>query len=214
MNIINPSQKSKIDLQLHQKLDAVLATRQGTPERSKAMSKLIRIIRNLPGIKRVVHQDYELALNQTWEWIYREIDKFQSSSNSSLEQDFVRWINGYLKWRIRDLYYPRGNTNEIHSLSLSDEIFDPGTYLNYIQPFEQQTEYDYMYKQEREAMSMEIENWIMSDPEGKLKNCFLKDNRHCNCQMLACRMLLQSPPDNFRSISNENNVSYQTLFSL
>jgi hypothetical protein len=215
MNIINPSKKSKIDLQLHQKLDAVLATRQGTSERSKAMSKLIFIIQNLPGIKRAAHQDYPLALNQTWEWINREIDKFQSSSNGSLEQDFVRWINGYLKWRIRDLYFPRGDANEIRSLSLlSDEIFDPGINHNYIQQLEQQIEYDYIYKQEREAMSTKIENWIILDPEEKLKNCFLKGNSQCNCQILACRTLLKSPPDKLTNISKETGVSYQTLISL
>jgi hypothetical protein len=170
------------------------------------MSDLLRIVQHLPGIYRVSHQDYPLVLNQTWEWLNRGIDEFQmsypdqSESNKSLENALVRWINGYLKWRIRDLYFPRGKENDYLDL-LNDEIFN------------QSINYDYIQQQEDNIISMKIENWIVSDPEKKLESCYIKNLSHCNCKELAYRLLIKSPPDNLSDISRDIDVSYQTLFS-
>ena len=46
------------------------------------MSCLLRTVMCLPGIKKVNHQDYLLALNQTWEWMSRNLDEFQASTDS------------------------------------------------------------------------------------------------------------------------------------
>lgn len=97
MNSSNLPEPCEVEIQLRQQLAAVLAAPLQIAQRARAMSRLLGMVRQLPGIRRVNHQDYLLALNQTWEWMSRNLDEVQASTDS-LERDLVKWINGYLYW--------------------------------------------------------------------------------------------------------------------
>ncbi|MEM6401624.1 MAG: hypothetical protein AAF757_15540, partial [Cyanobacteria bacterium P01_D01_bin.116] len=110
-----------MDEQLQQLIEEVCRYEEGTPQRQKALNKLLLIVQRLPGIRKDGHQDYLEALNKTWEWFCRSIDKFDKlkvGSDESLQINLVRWINGYLKWRIKDLYAPDSN----YTISLDQSI--------------------------------------------------------------------------------------------
>ncbi|HAG84032.1 MAG TPA: hypothetical protein DCL61_23485, partial [Cyanobacteria bacterium UBA12227] len=62
-------------------------------------------IQHLPGLARSSHPDYLHALNRTYQWISQNIQNFQPRP-PSVQESLVTWINGYLYWRIRDLYAP------------------------------------------------------------------------------------------------------------
>ncbi|MEM9925545.1 MAG: hypothetical protein AAF915_17635, partial [Cyanobacteria bacterium P01_D01_bin.50] len=93
-----------MDEQLQKLIEEVCLYEEGTPERQKALNKLLMIVQQLPGIKKDRHPDYLEALNKTWEWVCRSIEKFKVNPGDSLQNSLVKWINGYLKWRIKDLY--------------------------------------------------------------------------------------------------------------
>jgi hypothetical protein len=201
-------------------LAEVLQAPPHSPIRSKAFSALVRYLQHLPGIKKVDHQDYLLALNQTWEWLNREIDKFQRSNNGSLEQDLTRWINGYLKWRIRDLYFPQ--TTDPPILSLNASMTDTGeTYLSLLSENGflgvklsslDQSVANIQQQETREIVD-KIENWIATDPDQELQSSHLKNHPQCHCQFLSQRLLLQDPPDKLAKIARDLDISYQTLVS-
>ena len=67
-----------------------------------SLNRLLIAIAQLPGIYRSSHQDYPEAFNRTLEWVSKNIDRFERRS-PDVQRSFVTWINGYLKWRIRDL---------------------------------------------------------------------------------------------------------------
>jgi hypothetical protein len=187
--------------------------------RAKAMSCLLLTLMHLPGIKRVNHQDYLLALNQTWEWISRHIDEFRSSTDS-LEHDLVKWINGYLYWRIRDIYHSVPTRQQ--QISLDEEIFDNGeTYLDLLSEsgflkldlHTLTAHIQLLQQQENREIATQIEAWIESDPDLRLATCYPRDRSHCHCQILSHRIILKDPPDSLTDIAKDLDIPYQTLVS-
>ena len=177
MNSSNLPEPSAVEIQLRQTLDAVLAAPLQSAQRAKAMSRLLCVLRQLPGIRSVNHQDYLLALNQTWEWMSRNIDEFRSSTDS-LEHDLVAWINGYLYWRIRDIYCA---PNHQQRMSLDEEISDNGkTYLDLLSEsgfisinLNNLNEHiKLLQQQEEREIASQIEAWIELDPQQKLQTCY------------------------------------------
>jgi hypothetical protein len=219
MNDCNLPDFAETNSQLHQKLAAVWSAPAQTAERAKAMSRLIQQFQSLPGIKKVAHQDYRLALNQTWEWISRNIDQFQSSTDC-LENDLVRWINGHLYWRIYDIYnLPK--TNQQH-LSLDEQVCPEGeTYLSLLsdQGFVDLSvsaidrQIQALQAQENRQIALQIEKWIASDPDHHLADCHPKGQKCCNCQLLGYSIIIKDPPDSFTDLAKDLGISYQTLVS-
>lgn len=208
---------SAVESQLRQQLAAVLAAPMQSAVRAKAMSNLLQTVMRLPGIDRVAHQDYLLALNQTWEWMSRNIDKFRPST-ACLELDLVKWINGYLYWRIYDIYHSKSPSTE--HLSLDEEVFERGeTYLDLLSEsgffnFNLDTLNEHiqlLQQQEDRQIATQIETWIQLDPQQQLQTCYPRDRQNCHCQVLSYRLLVKDPPDSFTQIAKDLDVPYQTL---
>jgi hypothetical protein len=225
MSSSNLPESLDVELQLRQKLDTVLMAPLQSARRAKAMSRLLGIIQHLSGVKIVAHHDYLLALNQTWEWVSRNIDEFQSSTDS-LEEDLVKWVNGYLYWRIYDIYHPTSERQEPLSLDIS--ILGSGeTYLDFLSDvgfvsvnLNILNDYiDSLQREEDRSIASQIEEWIQSDPEGLLQNCYPRDavksniqtRNHCHCQILSYRIIVKDPPDSFTEIAKDLDIPYQTL---
>jgi hypothetical protein len=219
MNESNSPPLSTVNIQLHTKLQEVLVAPLQSAERAKAMSRFIQQLQHLPGIKKVAHQDYYLALNQTWEWISRNIDEFRSSTDF-LADDLVRWINGHLYWRIYDLYHPAAAAQQ--HLSLDEQVFQEGeTYLNllsnqgflniHLNTLDQQIQY--LQQEEHRRIALQIEKWIAADPDQLLYDCHPKGQHQCNCQTLSYSLIIKDPPDSFTNLAKDLNISYQTLVS-
>jgi hypothetical protein len=217
MSSSNLPEPSEVEIQLRQKLAVVLVAPIQSAARAKAMSRLLSVVAQLPGIKRVAHQDYLLALNQTWEWVSRSIDEFKSSTDS-LEHDLVKWINGYLYWRIHDIY--NSNSNRSKQFSLDEVIFDNGeTYLELLSEtgfvgvnLNTLTEHiQLLQQQEHQTIAVQIEKWIQADPDRQLQTCCPRDRNHCHCQIISYRMIVKDPPDSLTKISTDLDIPYQTL---
>lgn len=210
-----------MDGQLQKLIDEVCSYEHGTPERQKALNKLLIIVQQLPGIYKSYHQDYLEALNQTWDWLCRSIDKFQVSPNQSLQKCLINWINGYLKWRIQDLYTP----NKKDTISLDEQISnsegskvpkldilpDPIFYSNTLDLLD--LKIAETQKSDRLFWAERIIQFIEKDEKRQLSRCCTRKNAQCNCQLLAKRLLLAKPSHKIADIAREFNVSNQTLYS-
>ena len=200
------------------RLSALIAEVRHNPANSRkwriAMHKLLLEIQQLPGLKKLDHQNYPAALNLTLEWVSREIAKFEPRP-PSVSKSLVNWINGTLRRRIQDLYSP----NQDAPISLDAPIaVNAGetTRLELLPDFTL-SGLDGMIesaqKETTQRIGLKLELYIEQDPEGKLRNSYPRSNPECNCQFLSKRRLLKDPPDKFQDLAKELNVRYTTLNS-
>ncbi|OCR02745.1 hypothetical protein BCD67_19740 [Oscillatoriales cyanobacterium USR001] len=203
---------------LDERLSALIAEVRHNPANSRkwrsAMHKLLWEIQQLPGLKKSAHQDYPEALNRTFEWVSREIAKFEPRS-PSVSKSLVNWINGYLSWRIKDLYSPDKDA----PISLDAPLaVDAGetTRLELLPDFRLsglEGMIESIQKEPTQRIAIQLELYIEQDPEGKLKNSYPRSYPQCNCQLLSLRIRLKDPPDKFQDLAEELSVKYTTLNS-
>src|SRR4028119_89342 len=162
---------------LDRRLSALIAEVRHNPANSRkwrtAMNKLLLQIQQLPGVKKSNHPNYPEALNRTFEWVSREIANFEPRS-PSVSKSFVNWINGYLGWRIKDLYSP----DQDAPISLdAPTAVDAGetTRLELLPDFTL-SGLDGMIesaqKETTQRIGLKLELYIEQDPEGKLRNSY------------------------------------------
>lgn len=217
---------------LRQLITAVCQHPDGSREWRKAMSRLIIFLQGLPEFRKYSRQDcpdYFLdALNQTWDWFSRNIKNFKPRT-SSTRTDLVRWLNGYLYWRLRDSNSP----NTTH-LSLDETISDAdsGQITSWLERVSEHGQLlgtpsnpsglsgleIYLEQQQRQSeqhLVIELANYIEQDPKRKLQNCYPRQHPECNCQVLSQRLLFvfKNPPDKLADIAREFQINYQTLRS-
>ncbi|MGB3514405.1 MAG: hypothetical protein WBA93_35375 [Microcoleaceae cyanobacterium] len=164
------------------------------------------------------------ALDQTWEWVSNHICDFQQEPHLLIKESLENWINGYLKWRIRDLYINQAkqhhnelsldtfmNNNSEKSLTLleqmSDNSFNPPT-LSGINSYIEKRR-----NQNIQEIFERFERYVEEDPENILQNCHPRQYPDCNCQFLCQKLVFQHPPEKFANISKELKIKYDTLRS-
>lgn len=208
-----------VDEQLQTLIGEICRHPVGSSERQKALNRFLLTVQKLPGIYHTSHQDYPSAWNRTLEWVCNSIDRFEVDAAGSVERSLVAWINGYLKWRIRDLYSPaqKYESSKVYLPCYDDEpsptdplenLPDPQCSLSLLE-----AQIAQMQEAQRQRQGEQIEDYILRDPQGKLSSCHPRQKPFCHCQMLAIRLLLKEPPDNIANISRELGINNQTLYS-
>ncbi|GGA26254.1 hypothetical protein [Okeania sp. KiyG1] len=185
-----------------------------SPERQKAINRLLILIQQLPGLYSSSHQDYLEAFNRTLEWVCKNIQSFEPRP-PSWERSFVVWINGYLKWRIQDLYTPDNRyesldkliSNEGEKLTTLGEIL-PANSLSLLEQ-----KIAELQKAKRQRQGESVRQYIETDPEEKLRSSHPKKHPECNCQVLAIQLNFTEPPNKISDICKEINISKQTVYS-
>ena len=184
------------------------------PERQKAINRLLILIQQLPGLYSSSHQDYLEAFNRTLEWVCKNIQNFEPRS-PSWERSFVVWINGYLKWRIQDLYTPDNRydsldkpiSNEGENLTTLGEVLP----ANSLSLLEQKIAELQQTKRQRQGES--VRQYIETDPEERLRSSHPKKHPECNCQVLAIQLNFTVPPKKISDICKEINIKKPTVYS-
>lgn len=185
-----------------------------SPERQKAINRLLILIQQLPGLYSSSHQDYLEAFNRTLEWVCKNIQNFEPRP-PSWEKSFVVWINGYLKWRIQDLYTPDNRydsldkpiSNEGEKLTTLGEIL-PANSLSLLEQ-----KIAELQKAKRQRQGESVRQYIETDPEERLRSSHPKKYPECNCQVLAIQLNFTEPPKKIADICKEINISNQTVYS-
>lgn len=188
-------------------------------ERQKALNRLLMVIEQLPDLYKSSHQDYPQALNQTWEWVSRNIGEFEPRS-PTVQQSLVTWINGYLKWRIRDLYAKENQYLVSLDQPISNDDGDQTTLLEQL-PDPQfspislsllDIKIAQIQERSRQRQGQTVKQYIEQDPEWRLTGCHLRQYPESHCQLLAMRLLLREPPQRIADVAREFNISNQTLY--
>lgn len=225
------------DKRLRQLIAQVCQHPDGSCEWRRAMHRLLVTVQGLPEFKRYSYQncpEYKFdALNRTWEWFSRNLRSFEPRT-SLIRQDLVKWIDGYLYWRIKDLAVAKTyqetslhysldapikancdgeKTSRLEQLSAQGEIL--GTPSNPYTLSGLEIYIESLQKQSEQRIAVELADYIEQDPDMRLKKCYPRNHPECNSQLLSQRLLFifKNPPDTLASIAREFNINYQTLVS-
>lgn len=164
-----------------------------------------------PLVKRYSHPDYQDALHKTWDWFitrYREFDP----CSTSVKQSLVKWVNGYLYWRVRDL-----RSGQVALISLDEPVDREAgaTRLDRISDTTWQVPtldgVDQLIAEQQAQASKrvgeQLAQYIREDPTGELKRCHPKKYPDCHCQYLAENRLLEEPALKFEAIAATLDLS-------
>ncbi|MEQ8465743.1 MAG: hypothetical protein RIC07_19570 [Coleofasciculus sp. E1-EBD-02] len=191
-------------------------------ERRKAINRLLIALQQLPQLCKSSHPLYFEALDKTWEWVSENICTFQPKPHLSIQRSLVNWINGYLRWRIKDLYQNSQsdqeysldvliNENDGNQTRWLDQLSETGFNPPKLSGLDA-----YLEERRREKNRMiwqRFHNYVTEDPEKRLQNCHPRQHPNCHCQYLCQQLLFQEPPEPLAKISRELGVNYQTLNS-
>lgn len=224
------------DEKLRQLIAAVVQHSDGNQEWQRAMNRLLVFIQGLPEFAKYTRPecpDYSLdALNRTWQWLCRNLRNFQPRT-LSIREDLVKWINGHFYWRLRELakqnFQAELSLERLVGYQINEENDD--TELNTTTWLErlsnerqivsarfnatltQGTEVliEQLKNHSQQYLALNIELYIESDPEKRLRNCHPRQYPQCHCQLLSQRLYLKEPPERLANIAREYNINYQTL---
>lgn len=205
---------------LVQLIENVRSQVESSPKRQKALHKLLSVVQKLPQLKKSNHLNYSDALSLTWEWFIKNIHRFEYNPET-VERQLTNWINGYLAWRIKDLYtsddkykydsLDKTMGDDEDNRTLGDTISNKDASIPNLGGLEEYIKKEQLNEIQR--IGLEVELYIENDPDDRLKQCHPKQNPRCNAQVLAQRMFLNESPDKLKPISIEMDINYQTLFS-
>ncbi|WP_243713853.1 hypothetical protein [Nostoc sp. 106C] len=178
------------------------------------MNRLLREIQQFPRLLKSPHPDYPAALNRTFEWVSNNISEFEPYSDSVAES-LVRWVNGYLRWRIQDLYSADKNAplsldatiaSDFGEITLLDKL--PNSTLSGLDGLIENSQ-----RESKQRIGLELKLYIERDPEEKLKNSYPRSCAKCNCQFLSQRLVLKEPPDKVTDIARDLSIPRTTVNS-
>ena len=193
-------------------------------ERRRDIHRLLLECQQLPGLQKSSHPLYREALDKTLEWVSNNISNFEQQAHLSVQTSLLRWINGYLIWRIKDLYrnqadqYSREFSLDVY---INENLENPSTLLEQMSDngFDTPTlsgidgYIENRQNQELQEIFEQLERYVEEDPEQFFQHCHPRHNSDCNCQLLWQKLLFKDPPEKLTQISRELNIKYDTLVS-
>ncbi|NEP35979.1 hypothetical protein [Moorena sp. SIO3B2] len=191
-------------------------------QRRQDIHLLLCECQRLPGLIKSSHPLYLEALDQTWDWVRKNICKFEPKPDLPVQTSLLRWINGYLTWRIKDLYLKQAeqhsrefsldvniNKDPDNPLTLLDILPDGGFDTPKLSGIDAYIEK--LRKPKIQEIFQELERYVKEDPDRIFKKCHPRQHPDCNCQLLCQRLLFKDPPDKLTHISRELGINYNAL---
>ncbi len=201
------SDRTPKDERLCKLIIAICSESRDNPQRRKLVDRLLRQLQLLPKLSKVSHPYYLEAQNKTWEWLEKHLHEF-NPQRSPIQASLVTWVNGHLRYRIKDLYTTKNQ--KVLSLDL-DALEASGFYKVDLDAFD--VEIERIERQEKQAVARAIVKYINVDPEYELRNCYPRNRPDCNCQILVQRLFLQQSPEKMAVIARQLNIKTQTIYS-
>jgi hypothetical protein len=199
------SDRTPQDEQLCQLILTICSQPRDSLQRRKSMERLLLKVQRLPNLSKSFHPDALEAVNKTWEWLDNNLHNFHPRS-SPIRDSLVTWINGYLRYRIRDLYAAKPKNMVSLDIRECRQFYHPclGSFDAYIEQLE---------AEENQSLARNIAQYINRDPDAKLRKCYPKNRPDCNCQIIVQRLFLQQSPEKLSAIARQLNINTQTIHS-
>lgn len=194
------------DEQLRELIFQICSLPRGNEQRRKLLDRLLRQLQYLPRLLKSSHPDYTEAVDRTWEWLDKNLHKF-NPQNSPLQDSLTTWINGNLRYRIKDLY-----TKKTISMLYIDTVEESEFYIPSLSSLDAYID-EQLERKQNQRLARDIARYIDRDPEQKLRNCHPQNRPDCNSQIIAQRLFLWESPENLSAIGRKLNIKTQTIHS-
>ncbi len=171
----------------------------GSKERQKNLTKIIRIVSRQLWQEQTSY--YEDALQETWIYFCRNICEGKSGLvYESNKASVVTWLNNYLKWRLKDGYI---NEQKQKQRTVSVKIDKDNKVVNLIDTLAAPPDIPPLLK--------EIEQWVLKDPQNKLRKICMDNYPQVTAQVLILKRL--PPETSWKDLAREYNIAAGTLSS-
>lgn len=189
-------------------------------EWQKAINRLLIELQNSPELLKSRHPLYLEALDKTWEYVIENLHKFKPQPEIPISESLMKWVKGYLVWRIRDLFRQKASELSLDT-EINPDLESPLTLIDILSEngFNSPTlsgldAYVENKKQENiVTIWQQFEIYVLEDSEMLLRNCHPGNRPDCNCQLLSIKRLFTDPPEKFTNIARKLGIKYQTLKS-
>ncbi|MGD1850717.1 MAG: hypothetical protein ACFCBU_08945 [Cyanophyceae cyanobacterium] len=208
-----------------QRLFPELASELGKSGDISQLNRLFLLIPQMPDLYRHNHPDYGEALNEALQTINKRLTEFQcdwDDSATNIRWRFMCWLNGQLRYRVKDLYRQDVRRRGECTLSLDCEIArdrDSTASLGDTLPADLEeitlSGLDRMIsqvqQQNTQRQGLLIELYIEQDPDCALKGCHARKATRLNCQEVAQKILLRLRGEKVGALAAEKKLSWRSL---
>lgn len=171
----------------------------GHKKRQKILTQIIRLVNHKLWRENTAY--YEDALQETWIYFCQNIcEQNTAKQYDPNKASIITWLNNYLKWRLKDSYIKIEKQKKYRAsvrVDKNNRIIDPVDNL----PAQPDTV----------AILQEIEEWVIKDPEYKLRYTSLTRHPQITCQLLIQKRLPPETP--WKNLAEEYGISAGTLSS-
>lgn len=171
----------------------------GHRQRQKLLTQIIRLVNRKLWRENTAY--YEDALQETWIYFCQNIcERKTAKQYDSNKASIITWLNNYLRWRLKDGYIQTAKQKKYRvsiRVDNNNKIIDPVDSLP--------------AKPDAVAILQEIEEWVINDPEQKLRHTNLAQHPQITCQLLILKRLPPETP--WKSLAEEHGISAGTLSS-
>ena len=208
----------------------------GGRARRGAIGRLLALVATLPELRRDPHPDYLEALNLTLAFIERNLSDFRYSPSAPATAtygQFVNWVNGYLRFRILDLYRQGDQPLSLDRAAVRDDGRSTAPLLDTLPSLPGSADgldawLEAQQQQTVQRRGLLLELYVEQDPDGTLTECHAVSDRHHNCREIVRMMFLRSrgaavrglsgslpaePKITWRSLARRWQINEQTLHS-
>lgn len=229
-NNISSSAVKMMDEKLCRQIQKVLQLPDGSEYQKGEMGKLLRLIPDLPGIYKPQNPtiDRQDALNRalvdisgckkkgTADSLRRFVEKrnlnLATEEPGNLRVLFVRWFNRILKNKIAEIYREQKQYLSIDApIPGGDGKTAYGDTICSDRPTGVDSIIEAEDKEAQKNLCQAVKDYLETDPEGILRKCHPKGYPQANCQELAKKRFLQTPPEKWKNIVPDLKVPYGTV---
>ena len=148
-------------------------------QRRRTLNKIIREVTKSKKLWEETTPYYQDALQQTWIYLCKNLEKYDHNSAS-----LITWLNGYLRWRLKDLKQDKANSDKLTKPIFQKDI------KGKIRPIS--LEDAETARSDIPPMLEETIDWAQTDSDGKLRKTIFRKRPEINAQVLILQRL---PPE-------------------
>ena len=189
----------KRSVTLSQIVKEACAHHPGSRERQKKLTQIIRLVNHKLWQESTTY--YEDALQETWVYFCQNI--CEGNTGKSYDPDkatITTWLNNYLKWRLKDGYL---KTEQQKKQTVSIQIDESNKIIDPIDNLPAPANIPPLLE--------EVEQWVLQDPNNKLRRIHLENHPQITCQLLILKRLPPETP--WKTLAQEYGISAGTLSS-
>ena len=212
-----------------QKFFPHLANELAQPGEISALDRFLRLIPTTPDLYRHNHLNYSEALNEALRRIDTQLTDFEcnwdTDTDTVIRWRFIKWLNGKLRYTVKDLYRYDARVRDKPSLSLdyphlalsgeevSTTLGDTisADQLKGVKLSGLDHMIDTLQRQNTQRKGLLVELYIEQDPDATLQSCHARKSTWLNCQEVAQKMFLRLQGGKVGKLKAEKKLSWRSL---